>query len=241
MKAKLFITLALVALICQTNFAQDQVTDKTRFIEVTGSAEMYVEPDEIHLQIGIQEYWKEECEKGKEYKDFVTKIPLEEIEKNLLAELATLGITKSQLTLKEAGNTWEHSGKDFRKSKTYEITLSDVGKINEIISKVKTRGINSMVITELKNKNITQFRKQVKIEAIKSAKEKATYLLESVENKVGRLLSVIELNNSEGYIWRQQNVFSNSMMSGASTENSEENIRKIKLKHEIKTRFEIVD
>lgn len=61
-----------------------EVKNNLRFIEVTGSAEMKIEPDEIRFQIGIEEYWKEEFEKGKEYKDFVTKISLADIERELM-------------------------------------------------------------------------------------------------------------------------------------------------------------
>ncbi len=40
-----------------------QTSETGKYIEVTGSAQMEVEPDEIHLIIGIEEYWKEEFQK----------------------------------------------------------------------------------------------------------------------------------------------------------------------------------
>ena len=205
---------------------------------------MFVEPDEIKLQIGIQEYWKEEFQKGKQYEDYVTKIPLEEIEKSLMAELSALGVTKTQMALKEAGNYWEGSGKDFKKSKTFELTFTDVAKVNEVIAKVKTRGVSSMRITELKNKNLTEYRKQVKIQAMKAAKEKAEYLLESIGEKLGKALSVVELDNAENtlpFYMPAQNRYSNTVMQTPAEDNSEDAIRKIKLRQEIKVRFEIAN
>ena len=57
--------LTLILLLFAINvFAQNTSIDDLRFIEVTGSAEMEVEPDEIRFQIGITEYWKDEFEKG---------------------------------------------------------------------------------------------------------------------------------------------------------------------------------
>lgn len=100
-----FLTL-LVLLFFKISFSQDSKENNIRFIEVTGSAEMEVAPDEIRFQIGIQEYWKEEFEKNMEYKDYVTKIPIEDIEKSLLAELRNIGITNEQMILEDAGNYW---------------------------------------------------------------------------------------------------------------------------------------
>jgi len=233
--------LALILLLFAINvFAQNTGIDDLRFIEVTGSAEMEVEPDEIRFQIGITEYWKEEFEKGKEYKDFVTKIPLEEIEKNLMNELASIGITKEQMILKDAGTSWTREGKDFRKGKAVEIIITDFNLINEINRKVKTKGLSFMRISELKNKNITEYRKQVKIEAMKAAKEKATYLLQSVGENIGKVISVIELDENKNLYWTPQSALSNTIMPGSgSYEVENEAIKQIKLKYEVKVRFEI--
>ncbi len=222
-----------------TNFMTAQELNNLRFIEVTGSAEMKIEPDEIRFQIGIEEYWKEEYEKGKEYKDYFTKIPLEEIEKNLMSALEKCGINNNQIIIKEVGSYWDRPGKDFKKSKTIELVLTDFSAVNEILTNVNVKGVNSMRITELKNKDITKYREQVKIEAMKAAKKKATYLLESIDEKLGKVISVIELSENHGYFWRPQNAVSNSFIASPNSENNEENIRKINLKYEVKVRFEI--
>ena len=218
--------------------AQDVKSD-LRFIEVTGSAEIKIEPDEIRFQIGIEEYWKEEFEKGKEYKDYITKIPIEEIEKNLMLSLTQIGITKPQIIVKEIGQNWSRPGKDFKKSKTIELILTNLSKMNEILAKVSVKGVNSMRISELKNKDLTKYREQVKIEAMKAAKKKAGYLLKSVDEELGRVISVIELDNNSGTIWSPRDMRSNTIMPSNSSSDSNENMRKIKLKYEIKIRFEI--
>ena len=54
-----------------------------RYVEVTGSSEIEVVPDEIHLLIQIKEYWKEEfCARSPSRKIYKTKVPLEWIEKD---------------------------------------------------------------------------------------------------------------------------------------------------------------
>ena len=233
---KIILVLSITVFVIGISRAQE-VKSNLRFIEVTGSAETSVEPDEIRFQIGIQEYWKEEYERGKKYKDYITKIPLIEIEKNLMRSLVSVGIAKDQIVIKEIGQNWNRSGKDFKKSKTFELVLTDLKEVNDILAKVQIKGINSMRIAALKNKDIVKYREQVKIEAMKAAKKKAGYLLESVNEELGSVISVIELDENIP-IWRPENILSNTIISSNDSDINQ-SMRKIKLKYEIKVRFEI--
>lgn len=209
-----------------------------KYIEVIGSSEMEVVPDEIRLIIGIEEYWKEEFEKEKEFKDFRTKVPLNEIETNLMNDLNKIGITKEQIIVKEVGNFWRYMGKDFMFSKQFELVLHDFKKVDEITKEVKSKGIDYMKIGELKNKKLTDYRKQVKIEALKAAKDKADYLVSSIGKKTGDVISITELTDDDNRWWGSQNMTSNTIMSTPDNSNKD-NIRNIKLRYEIKARFEI--
>jgi len=216
--------------------AQSQINDQQRFIEVTGSAELNVDPDEVILIIGIEEYWKEEFEKNTDPKNYRTKIKIEEIEKDLLSNLTDLGISKEQIKITDMGNYWRYRGKDFLISKHYEISLHDLDQVTQI-TKINIKGINYLTIGELKNKSLTEFRKQVKIEALRAAHDKADYLLNSINKKVGDPIQIIEENNENNY-WRPQSMTSNTIMSTPDNSGIED-FRKIKLRYEIKVRYEI--
>lgn len=218
--------------------SQAELVQQEKYIEVIGSAEMEVEPDEIRLIIGIEEYWKEEFDNTKEFKDYRTKVPLVEIEANLLNDLNKIGITKEKIIVKEVGNYWRYTGKDFLFSKQYELILTDFKKVDEITKEVKSKGIDYMRIGELKNKKLTEFRKQVKIEALIAAKDKVEYLLTSIGRKTGEVISITELNEDDSRWWGSQNMTSNVIMSTPENANAD-NFRKIKLRYEIKARFEI--
>ena len=236
MKKFLFVFAILVCIITLNSKAE--LVQQEKYIEVIGTAEMEVQPDEIRLIIGVQEYWKEEFEKSKDYKDYKTKVPLDEIETNLFNDLNKIGISKDKIIVKDIGNYWRNIGKDFLFGKQYEIILSDFKKLDEITKTVQTRGIDNMRIGELKNKKLTEYRKQVKIEALKAAKDKADYLLTSIGKKTGDVISITELNESEGGWWGPRNLTSNAIMSTPDNADSE-NFRNIKLKYEIKAKFEI--
>ena len=123
------------------------------------------------------------------------------------------------------------------KSKTFELVLTDLKEVNDILAKVQIKGINSMRIAALKNKDIVKYREQVKIEAMKAAKKKAGYLLESVNEELGSVISVIELDENIP-IWRPENILSNTKISSNDSDINQ-SMRKIKLKYDIKVRFEI--
>ena len=231
--------IVLLAIILTSGIARSQNTnnESVRFIEVTGSSELEIDPDEIRFEIGIEEYWQEEFEKRTEFKDYKTKVPIAEIESQLLADLAKIGILKESITVKEVGNYWRNRGKEFMISKQLEITLFDFRKVEEITATINTRGINYMLIKELKNKNMTEYRKQVKIEALKAAKVKAAYLLESLGKQVGDVISITELTERNDF-GGSQNALSNVVMATPDISGIE-NIKKIKLRYEMKVKFEI--
>ncbi len=211
-------------------------------IQVTGSAELEIEPDEILFEISIKEYWAEEFKKGKEYEDYKTKVPMKEIEPKMLKALENIGINKNQITIKDLGNYWRYLGKEFLISKKIIISVNDFNIINKIIESIDPKGIEYMRIAELKNKNISEFRKQVKIEALKAAKVKAIYLLGSLDKQLGDIISIKELSSGDStfpnFYGASNSITSNSIMS--SSDNSGiDNLRKIKLRYEMLAEFEI--
>jgi hypothetical protein len=233
-KNLILILLLLVSGIART---QNTTNESLRFIEVTGSSELEVEPDEIRLEIEIAEYWKEEFEKKTDAKDYRTKVPLEIIEKELLADLAKIGIPKENIITQDAGNYRRQQGKEFLFNKQIELVLFDFKKVDEIINTINTKGINYVSIGKLKNKNITELTKQVKIEALKAAKVKAGYLVESLGKQLGDVISVTEVDE-DGSFWGPRSANSNTIMLSAD-DSGIDNIRKIKLRYEMKAKFEI--
>ena len=239
MKIKiLFILLALSSGILHAGSPED---DQSHYIEVTGSAEMEVAPDEVVLIIEMQEYWKEEFEKKREFEDCKTKVPISTIEKDLRSCLDSLGIPENDIILRDVGNSWRYFGKELLINKQIQLRLSDMDKINEILMRIDTRGVSSMRIAELKNKKLTEYRKQVKVEALKAAKEKADYLLGSIDRETGDVIFVEEkenAGNNNPWFIQERNLLSNVSMNSPNDGGIEE-LRTIKLRYEVKARFEI--
>ena len=173
-----FLLFAVFLLVCSTAFGQD--SDNAKFIEVTGTSEITLVPDEIHYLIEIKEYWEEEFDGKSKPENYRTKVPLTGIERNLRAALRKIGIPEDAIRTQEVGDYWRERGLEFLVSKRFDITLTDFSQIDEILKVIDTKGINYMRIGELKNKDMQVYRQQGKIEALKAAQKKAEYLVEAL-------------------------------------------------------------
>ena len=215
-----------------------QEDNNSRYIEVTGSSETVIIPDEIHFMITIKEYWQEEFEKKSKPEDYQTKVPVNEIEHNLMSALKQAGIAPSDIQTKEVGDYWRERGKDFLISKTFDIKLQNPDQINRIIQTVNTKGIQSMNIGELKNKDLQEYRKQGKIEALKAARQKADYLVAAMGQKLGNVLRIVEPEERSFSYFQPQSAMSNVAIP--SYDSNPENFRTIKLRYQMTARFEIL-
>lgn len=229
---KLFL---LALALCAWSIVADAQESSERYIEVTGSSEIEVVPDEIHFLIQIKEYWEEEFAPKSKPEDYKTKVPLEWIEKDLRRVLHRAGISDEAIRTQEVGDYWRQRGKDFLIGKQLDIRLTDFEQINSIIKKVDTKGIESMRIGELKHRDLPNYRKQGKIEALKAARDKASYLVEAMGKELGEVIRIVEPASSYVSPYTLFQAQSNVSMGTAATEQ----YRVIKLRYEMTARFAI--
>lgn len=216
--------------------AQAQETD-ARYIEVTGTAEVEIVPDRIHYIIELREYYEEEFDGKSKPEDYRTKVPLERIEKNLRKVLDDIGIKQEAIRTQEVGDYWRERGHDFLVSKCLDVTLTDFRQIGEIVRRIDTHGVQTMRIGELENDKMLEHHRQGKIEALKAARQKATYLVETLGKKLGDVLHIVEpqdFSGRYGLPLAQSNVVSSEAASF-------EEFRTIRKSYSMLVRFEIAD
>ena len=224
----------LLLTICLLAILSLQAQTNERYIEVTGTSEIEIVPDKIHYLIEIREYFEEEFDGKSKPEEYRTKVPLSEIEQGLREALANADIPQNAIRTQEIGDYWRQQGQDFLVSKKFDITLTDFNQINEIIKHIDTKGIHTMRIGELENKDMLAYHKKGKIEALKAAQKKATYLVEALGKKLGDVIRIVEEGSSNAFPFAQSNVLS----SGAA---SFDNFRTIKKSYSMQVRFEIID
>ena len=207
-----------------------------RYIEVTGTSEIEIVPDKIHYLIEIREYFEEEFDGKSKSEEYRTKVPLGQIEQQLWKVLIDVGIPKEAVRTQEVGDYWRRQGQDFLVSKKYDITLTDFKQIDEIVKRIDTRGVNTMRIGELENKDMLVYHQKGKIEALKAAQRKATYLVEALGKKLGAVIRIVEDGNAG-----MSSLFSAQSNVRASDAASFDGFRTIKKHYSRQVRFEITD
>lgn len=230
MKSKLF--LSVIILLMAFTMQAQEVNEK--YIEVTGTSEIEIVPDKIHYLIEIREYFEEEFDGKSKPEQYRTKVPLHKIEQGVQKVLSELDVPQSAVRTQEIGDYWRRQGQDFLVSKRLDITLTDFNLINEIVKRIDTKGISSMRIDGLENKDILTYHKKGKIEALKAARQKAAYLVEALGKELGDVIRIVETDNATIFPVAQSNV----MASGAASFDS---FRTIKKKYSMLVRFEIAD
>jgi uncharacterized protein YggE len=153
-------------------------------------------------------------------------------------------IDTKTITLSNSNNYWWHWWY-YRyqpyQTKTINIKLNSETNFLKLVEDLNEKWVQNITIAKSTNKDIYKYRKEVKMEAVKAAKEKATYLLESVGEQIGGVLSIEEIPEAQNYWFNQHNMVSNSNISVGSNNNNNaiDNVAVIKLKYEIKAKFEI--
>ena len=205
-----------------------------RYIEVTGTSEIEIVPDRIHYIIEIREYFEEEFDGKSKPEEYRTKVSLNRIEQGLGEVLHDAGISPDAVRTQEIGDYWRKQGQDFLVAKTFDITLLDFKQIDEILKRMDTRGIHTMRIGELENRDMLSYHQKGKIAALKAAQRKAAYLVEALGKKLGPVIRIVEDEAGGSLPFSQSNVLSSNVVSFDS-------FRTIKKKYSMLVRFEIAD
>jgi uncharacterized protein len=208
------------------------------YIEVTGKAEMEIAPDEIYIRIIINE------------KDFKGKI-LADIEKSMYEKLKELNIDISKdLAIKDFISNFQYYWfikSDPKLSKEYQLLVHDAKTAGNVFIELQKLGISNASISSVENSKIMEYRRAVKIEAIKAAQDKAKQLALAINQDIGRAIYIqeIEINgrNLSGSNAAMSNIavrgYASQNVYGANMPGPEIEFEKIKLEYSMLVRFDL--
>lgn len=157
------------------------------FIEVNGTAEKEIIPDEIYIRIIIRE--------KTENRD---KASVEQQEKQLKDALKAMGISLEQLSVSDMNADYMRVGwgkREVIEKKDFTLLVSTATVVGKVFEKLDELEIREAYISKVDHSEIEKFRREMKIVAIKAAKEKANYLVSAIDQKLGAP-QIIRENNS---------------------------------------------
>lgn len=162
-----------------------QTQPERRVIEVSGSATQLVTPNEFTFKLTLVERME-----GK------NKITIEQQEGNLRTELSRLGIDAAKdLSVYDISSQYfrQKKLKDVLGTKDYRLKINDLDKIAQLQELADRINVSKLDLIDTDHTDILRFRKETKIEAMKAAKEKATYLLAAINHRVGAAVYIKEI------------------------------------------------
>jgi uncharacterized protein len=235
-KTLILILIAVASLNLQ---AQQIANPYPKTITVTGSAELEIIPDEIYVAVDLREYER----KGQ------AKVNIEKIKADFLNNARAVGIADSNVTIAAYdGNNynpwWRKKNKkeELLASITYQIKLKSSKQMDDLVNKLDDNATQNFYIMRTSHSKIAEFRKQLKIAAVRAAKEKAQYLAAAIDESIGVAVTIAE--PVEYNYYPMYNKVSNQMMRAEAAgqvagDMNQPEFNKIKFKYDVTVVFSL--
>jgi uncharacterized protein YggE len=216
--------------------AQTVANPYPKTITVTGSAEMEIVPDEIYVIVDLKEYEK----KGQ------GKVSIDKIRQDFLAAVRLLGLPDSSVSVAAYdgynGNPWlrkKNKKDELYASISYQVKLKSAAQVDQLVDQLDDNATNNFYIARTSHSKLEEFKKNLKIQAVKAAKEKAIYLAEAINERVGEAVTINEPNE---YFQPYYNTVANVRMlkqvnAESVNDQQQADFKKIKLKYDVTVVF----
>jgi uncharacterized protein YggE len=197
-------------------FAQDG--QQRAAIEVQGSADVKVVPDQVFIVFGVE---------TSEPDLSVSKARNDEHVKKLLALTRDLKIDPKYVQTDFISiEPWEHELRDeqrtlrveYRVRKNIAVTLNDIAKFEDLLTRALEGGVNHVHGIQFRTTELRKHRDHAREMAIQAAKEKALLLAGKLGRQVGPAVRVSEYSGGwySPYSWWGQSYGSNAMSQVSS-------------------------
>jgi uncharacterized protein YggE len=221
-------------------FLREAIAQETKPIQktisVSGSSEIEVVPDEIYVQVDLREYNKKNGD----------KVDINAIKNNFLAACKSIGLTEKDVTVQSYqgydNNYWwmkKKKNPDLKASISYSIKVSKVDMLDALVDKMDDEATQNFFIAKASYSKMDELKRDLKIAAVKAAREKAIYLSEAIGEHIGEALTI---NDPTEVNPPPRPYYANEMMKAARAEDStapamDVDFKKIKLQYEVNVVF----
>ncbi|CAH8281344.1 hypothetical protein EV196_101427 [Mariniflexile fucanivorans] len=216
-----FLFLSLTAFISFSQTQGKNFIDQP-YIEVTGQIETEIIPNEIYINIILNE------------NDKRGKVSVEDQENQMISILKSLNIDMDHnFSIIDFDGYYKRKvfgDNEVSKIKRYELIVKDgktLGKVYEALDRIDLSNIS---IIKVSHSEIEKFKREAKIEALKVAKEKAKSYAEAINQNIGKALFIQETNSYNNSQYENNlNVLNEVVVVGYGT-NKQEKIQDLKIK-----------
>ena len=177
-----FILAAAVALLALPAAAQVQEAFPS-YIQVNGRAEREIAPDEFYLQIVINE------------RDSKGKVSVESQQRDMIAALKRLGVNvEKQLKVANLSSEFFKKNTSVATAK-YQLQLGSSAEVGKVWQALDGLGISNVSILKVSHSQLERYKSEVRVEAMRNAKQNAATLAEAIGQTIGKCFYVYDSNN----------------------------------------------
>jgi uncharacterized protein YggE len=127
---------------------------------------------------------------------------------------------------------------------SYQVKIKTSKQLDDLVEKLDDEATTNFFIQRTSHSKLDEYRKQLKIQAVKAAKEKAQYLTAAIDEKAGEAVTI---NEPTEYYQPYYNMMrSNVMMKEqamnqdmAAADGNPVDFRKMKLKYDVTVVFSV--
>ena len=167
------------------------------YIEVTGTIETEIIPNEIYLRIVLNE------------NDNKGKLSVEEQENQMISILKILGIDlEKSFSILDFNGYYKRKffvDNAVTKVKTYELVVNSGEMLGNVYQELDRINISNISITKVSHSDIEKMRRETKLKALKAAKEKANDYADAISQTLGKAIFIQETQNTQN-----TNLYANS-------------------------------
>lgn len=158
------------------------------FIEVSGTADTLVTPNEIYIRILLSE------------KDTRDRVSIEELEQKMVVALKGLGLdTEKDLTTSDMTSNFKFyllKSKDVIKTKIYTLKVTEAVTASKVFMKLEEIGISNTSIERVDHSDLDNLKNKMRTNAIIDAKKRAIALTQPLNQTVGAAINIVDTDNN---------------------------------------------
>lgn len=189
------------------------------YIEVSGSADTLVTPNEIFIRILLSE------------KDTRDRVSIEELEEKMVTALKGLGLDiEKDLTTSDMTSSFKFyllKNKDVIKTKIYTLKVTDAVAASKVFMKLEEIGISNTSIERVDYSDLDNLKNIMRTKAIVDAKQRAIALTKPLNQTVGTAIHIIDAENISQQLQGRVAGIQIRGISSFSNDNKYENMPKI--------------
>lgn len=227
--------IVFVNFILFVNFTQAQQKSflDIPYIEVNGSADTLVTPNEIFISITISE------------SDVKDKISLQEQERRMVAGLKSLGInTEKELTTSDIESNYRFyvlKQKDVLKTKSYSLKVNNAVLATRVFMKLEELGMANARVDRVSHSEMEKIRNTCRTNAVKNAYQKAISLTAPIKAAVGSPLHIVDYSSDNEPVYATATLkVRGAVMADAATEELPQiDFEKIRISMNVQVKFRI--